>query len=297
MKARDDIYPSQTGQLPIETAKALRELQGYNTPVLGGTAPRGAGRTAQKLAGFALRHIGAIQCDERPRRYLDVGCGNGFITENVAGFFDEVFGIDVERERLEDFRAHIPVRPPHTIKEMSAAKIEFPAGFFSLVTAFEVLEHVEDLGAVTQEMVRVCPPGGVIVMSVPQVGFPFENHGVRIGNKTYHRKVPLLPYIRPLHRKYSLARVFSSAQMDALFLSKGTELLGTAYAAPQFERSAANRDSWESRFMFLRAFLDRCEAFPILRALTGVSMLKAYRKPIANFAKASQNWTFGVQRS
>lgn len=281
MKAGDDFaYARQAVRPPIRGAKALRELQSYKTPVLGGTAPRGASRTAQKLAGFALGYIGAIQSNERPKRYLDVGCGNGFITENVAGSFEDIFGIDVEPDRLEDFRSHAPAYPKHTIQEMSAAKMEFPSAFFSLVTAFEVLEHVGDLGAVTQEMVRVCRPGGVVAISVPQVWFPFENHGIRIGKTMYRRKVPLLPYFRPLHRKISLARTFSSAQMDELFLPNGMVLLATAYAAPQFERSAANRDSWESKVAFLRALLDRCETVPILRAFTGVSMLKAYRKQL-----------------
>ncbi len=89
-------------------------------------------------------------------------------------------------------------------------------------------------------------------------------------------KIPLLPYIRPLHRKWSLARVFSSAEMARLFISKGMELLGTSYVAPQFERAAAQANS-ESKLVLL-APLDRCEKVPGLRALTGVSMLKAYRK-------------------
>jgi len=46
------------------------------------------------------------------------------------------------------------------------------------------------------------------------------------GRRLYPHKIPLLPYIRPLHRKWSLARVFSSAEMDRLFISQGMELLG-----------------------------------------------------------------------
>jgi 2-polyprenyl-3-methyl-5-hydroxy-6-metoxy-1,4-benzoquinol methylase len=209
---------------------------------------------------------------------LDVGCGNGFITELVARGFDEVVGIDVEETRLEDFRAHASGKSNFQILLMSAARIEFPGEFFPFITSFEVLEHVPDLDASAREIVRVCERGGIIVVSVPQVWFPLENHGARIGKWIYSGKIPVLPYIRPLHRKCSLARVFSSAEMDRLFLSKGMELLGTSYAPPQFERSAAQASSWESRLVFLRHTLDRCEKIPVLRALTGVSMLKAYRK-------------------
>jgi SAM-dependent methyltransferase len=252
------------------------EIQG--TPVIGGTAPRHAWRTANKLAGFALRWVSSIECSSDGRRYLDAGCGNGFITELVAPGFDEVVGIDVEEARLEDFRAHVGGKSNFLILSMSAASIEFPNESFAFITSFEVLEHVPDLEGSVREMVRVCRPGGIVVISVPQVWFPFENHGARIGKRTYERKIPVLPYIRPLHRKYSLARVFSSAEMDRLFVSKGMELLGTSYAPPQFERAAARADSWESKLVFLADILERCEKIPVLRVLTGVSMLKAYRK-------------------
>ena len=250
-----------------------------NAPVPGGTAPRHATRTAQKLASFALRWVNSIQSSSEDRRYLDVGCGNGFITELVAPGFGEAVGIDVEATRLEDFRAHVGNKSNFKILLMSAAKIEFPSEFFPFITSFEVLEHVPDLDASVREMVRVCRQRGIIVVSVPQVWFPFENHGAQIGSRVYAGKIPLLPYIRPLHKKYSLARVFSSAEMDRLFLSKGMELLGTSYATPQFERAAAQANSWEGKFAFLKHMLNRCENIPGLRALTGVSMLKAYRKP------------------
>ena len=281
MNSMNRIIGLSEGQSPsLEVSQSLRELQAYKRPELGGTAPRWATRTAAKLAGFALSHLPAIRSKKWPSRYLDVGCGNGFITEKVAQSFDEVVGIDVEPDRLGDFRLHAPAGPIHTIKEMSAEAIGFTSEYFSLVTAFEVLEHVADLEASVREIVRVCRPGGLIVVSVPQVWFPFENHGMRVGKATYNRKVPLLPYLRPLHKRYSLARVFSSAQLDQLFLPLGTHVLATGYVAPQFERAASNRDSWERKLRFIRPLLDRCESVPLLRCLTGVSMLKAYLKRI-----------------
>jgi 2-polyprenyl-3-methyl-5-hydroxy-6-metoxy-1,4-benzoquinol methylase len=251
-----------------------------NMPMTGGTAPRDAWRTANKLAGFAQGWVGSTPRNCKCRRYLDVGCGNGFITELIAPDFDEVVGIDMEETRLEDFRAHINGKSKFQILWMSAAKLEFPSEFFPFITSFEVLEHVPALERSVQEMVRVCMRGGIIVISVPQVWFPIENHGVQIGRRLYPHKIPLLPYIRPLHRKWSLARVFSSAEMNRLFISQGMELLGTSYVSPQFERRAAQQNSWESKFAFLRHLLSRCESIPGLRTLTGVSMLKAYRKSL-----------------
>ena len=279
MKIADNSeYRVEAEARSSESPVAASALQTRNLPILGGTAPRHATRTAQKLAGFALRHVNSTRCEPGVNRYLDVGCGNGFITEYVAGEFDEVVGIDMERDRLEDFRHHAAEKTKFQILEMSAARIQFPNGYFSFITSFEVLEHVANLEQSAQEIVRVCRPGGVLAISVPQVWFPFENHGIRLGPTSYQRKIPLLPYVRPLHRKYALARVFSSGQLDKIFLSQGFELLATAYASPQFERAGANSRSWESKLRFLRSILDRCETIPVLRALTGVSLLKAYRK-------------------
>lgn len=281
MKSRDASRISVSSQFPPNnTAPVSAQVHDSNIPVIGGTAPRHATRTAQKLATFALSHTSDMLCGAETNRYLDVGCGNGFITEYIASGFNEVVGIDMERDRLEDFRTHARGNPRYRIMEMSAAELEFSNDCFSFITSFEVLEHVADLEKSVQEIARVCRRGGVLIISVPQVWFPFENHGVRLGHTTYERKIPLLPYIRPLHRKYSLARVFSSTQMDDLFLSQGLELLATAYVSPQFERAAANENSWESKIKFLRSVLERCETIPILRVLTGVSMLKAYRKPL-----------------
>jgi 2-polyprenyl-3-methyl-5-hydroxy-6-metoxy-1,4-benzoquinol methylase len=102
-----------------------------NMPVTGGTAPRRAWRTANKLAGFAISWVGSIPRNSERRRYLDVGCGSGFITELVAADFDEMVGIDMEETRLGDFRAHINGKSNFRILLMSAAQIEFPSVSFS----------------------------------------------------------------------------------------------------------------------------------------------------------------------
>jgi len=241
-------------------------------PDLGGTAPANAVRTARKLAGFALQHVGRDR-----RTYLDVGCGNGFITEQVAVSFDTVVGVDVEPGRLAEFRRRVSLDETIVVSEMPSEALDFETNSFDMVTSFEVLEHVENVQRTAGEIVRVLRPGGTLVVSVPQVLFPFENHGMQIGDRVIPKKIPLLPYIRPLHRRYSLARVFGSRELDRVF--QALTCTRTAYVAPQFERAAACASSWEDRASFLRGTLERLERVPVLQRLVGVSMLKAYRKP------------------
>jgi len=259
-------------------------MSAVDIPITGGAAPFNAVRTAGKLAGFANRFVDRIAGAPETPRYLDVGCGNGFITGFVADRFPEVHGIDMEPERLEEFRTRVAEDGKYHVEQMSASDMSFPDAHFHFITSFEVLEHVPDLDGSADDIVRVLAPGGVLVISVPQVWFPIENHGMRWRGRDIERKIPLLPYLRPLHRKYSLARVFSAGEMDRLFVSRGLQVLAKGYASPQFERAATRAGSLEGKLAFLRPLLDKSEQVPGLRALTGVSLLKAYQKPIAGDA-------------
>lgn len=92
-------------------------------PIIGGPAPRTAKRTARKLAGFANEHIRAIDTDDGPSRYLDVGCGNGFITSLVSGAFVEVHGIDMEPFCLAESREEVAGNTRYHIRQMSDRRL------------------------------------------------------------------------------------------------------------------------------------------------------------------------------
>jgi len=248
-------------------------------PDLGGTAPLNAFRTAAKLSGFAIKNLKEIKNGEKTKYYLDIGCGNGFITGFIAPHFNRIIGIDILDNELKIFRKRCKHDNKIKALKMSADNINFPDNYFSLVTAFEVLEHVGDLEKTVSEVARVTKKGGLIVISVPQILFPFENHGVRIGNKIIRKKILFLPYIPALHRKISIARVFSSRQIDKYFTSRRFEVIGKpSYIAPQFERSGANGKSWENKLRFTRNILDKVANIPVLQRLVGVSVIKVYRK-------------------
>lgn len=50
----------------------------------------------------------------------------------------------------------------------------------------------------------------------------------------------------------------------------------TGYAAPQFERAAAEGHGWERLGIGLRQALSLAERIPVVRVLLSVSILKAY---------------------
>ncbi|MBV8381660.1 MAG: class I SAM-dependent methyltransferase, partial [Planctomycetaceae bacterium] len=94
---------------------------------------------------------------------LDVGCGDA-VSFAALSAFGTVRGIEVDEGLLDPggpFRDRISTRP------LGDAVYDDPAWRFDLITALDVLEHIDDdRGAVTA-MAAMLRPGGVVVVTVP----------------------------------------------------------------------------------------------------------------------------------
>lgn len=94
-------------------------------------------------------------------RVLDVGCGNGRISEQLAELGDTVVGVELDRRRLENFQDRgIPKN--QEILQADATRLPFPENYFDLVSSYTVFEHIpkELTHDYLTEMRRVLRPGG-----------------------------------------------------------------------------------------------------------------------------------------
>lgn len=104
---------------------------------------------------------------------LDVGCGVGFVVDYLSGipFQFQVWGVDASAVAVERARARVTKKhavPADRIQQIGNQKLPFADHFFSLVTCFDMLEHLDEnhiLEAI-QEMDRVTAPGGILYCSV-----------------------------------------------------------------------------------------------------------------------------------
>ena len=205
-------------------------LQHQQTLYVG--APRSAGcyKTLDVITG-KLRRLGKFSA----HRLLDVGCGDGTFTAVLGKDFCEVHGIDVQEPYLARFRESVKDDGRFQISNMSASEMSFPENYFDTIVTIETLEHVLDLPGAAREMCRVLKPGGELLITVPNRWFPFENHGMRIGSRLVGGRIPLLPYVPWLHRRWALARVFTVRDLDSLFVTNGLTRACVDYAWPTFE--------------------------------------------------------------
>lgn len=92
---------------------------------------------------------------------LDIGCGGGFLTEEIAKYGLNAVGIDPSGPSLEAARAHAEKIGLHVqYLEGIGEKIPFPESTFDIVFCCDVLEHVNDYQTVLKEVNRVLRPGG-----------------------------------------------------------------------------------------------------------------------------------------
>ncbi len=147
---------------------------------------------------------------------LENGCGVGMYVEHLAPWGGRIFGLEFDFERAVEAGTR-------SLKVINAAgeSLPFPLGSFDLILSHEVLEHVRDDRQAVREMVRVLrdpdpasgEPGGRAVIFVPNLGYPFETHGIywrgkyRFGNKLFVNYLPLAwrdnlaPHVRVYSRR------------------------------------------------------------------------------------------------
>lgn len=95
---------------------------------------------------------------------LDIGCGGGILSEELASFSDSVCGIDISEASLATAKEHaLEQNLTINYQQAFAEKLPFPENSFNLITCCDVLEHVDNVDQVIAEVSRVLRPGGIFI--------------------------------------------------------------------------------------------------------------------------------------
>jgi ubiquinone/menaquinone biosynthesis C-methylase UbiE len=162
------------------------------------------------------------------RRFLEIGCGPGFLGAELARQGYEVYGIDFCMEALKLAR--------RTYQE-AGVDARFAAGDLhhlpladssvDMLYGGGVIEHFDDTLGVLKECHRVLAPGGVSYNTIPYCS-PFA-----LLYRQKHGNIPDLPILKPLfefihlkvlggrHMAWGYEKSFTRARMRSLHLSAG----------------------------------------------------------------------------
>jgi SAM-dependent methyltransferase len=104
---------------------------------------------------------------------LDIGCGTGELARELAAGGFRVTGTDISAEMLGRARTEDGRGAVRWVRlDARWTTLPFTARTFDAVVAASVLEYVDDPGGVLSECARVLAPGGVVLLTVPDVRHP-----------------------------------------------------------------------------------------------------------------------------
>lgn len=121
------------------------------------------------------------------QRILEVGCGGGLLTEQLARLGAQVTGIDLGEKLIEAARTHLECSSPELtnnvayIIEPVDQHAKTNCECYDAVIVSEVLEHVDDKVALLEASVRTLKPGGSIFITTLNKTLPMWFGGVILG--------------------------------------------------------------------------------------------------------------------
>jgi SAM-dependent methyltransferase len=123
------------------------------------------------------------------KRILDVGCGIGAYVSKFRNFSADVYGVDVDEEKVQRAARTLP-----NVLPAEAEALPFRDDTFDVILLHEVIEHVRSDKQTIREAMRCIRPGGDVIIFAPNRLYPFETHGFYFGDKFVFRLLPLINY-------------------------------------------------------------------------------------------------------
>jgi 2-polyprenyl-3-methyl-5-hydroxy-6-metoxy-1,4-benzoquinol methylase len=119
-------------------------------------------------AGVADRMVAGAALLLRSMRLLDVGCGDGTLCLMVGEEARRCIGVDGAMPALRKAAAQgLAVQ----CADFNAAHLPYRDGAFDAASCLDVLEHVLDPRHLLRELARVLEPGGVLILTTPNIRY------------------------------------------------------------------------------------------------------------------------------
>lgn len=113
-----------------------------------------------------LDQIACFYQGQKNLRLLDIGCGTGIFVKSLSQY-GEAIGLDISSDGLHFCQQ----RKIFQLVQGDGFSLPFSSDTFDILTANDLLEHIDDDTASLQEFLRVLKPGGRLFIFVPAFQF------------------------------------------------------------------------------------------------------------------------------
>jgi len=126
--------------------------------------------TGEKEMALVMEYIESLGINVPRRKSLDFGCGVGRLTQPLANYFDEVYGVDIAPSILELANRfnHHEDKCKYYLNETDDLKL-FPDNTFDFIYSNYVLQHMEPRYSkkYIKEFLRILVPHGLLIFQQP----------------------------------------------------------------------------------------------------------------------------------
>jgi SAM-dependent methyltransferase len=211
---------------PAEPAGTGRLRAFYENPgTTVSSGPERARRQARMLAAVLAGRTGA-------QRIVDVGCGDGSATRLLSNLDagNTVIGVDWSATALARARARGLLVVQGGVE---TSGLPLPDGCADVVIMSELIEHLVDTDTAVDEVRRVLRPGGVLLLSTPNLAAWFNRGLVALGVQPVFSEVSLRGiYGRPGQEVVGHLRLFTRRALVEFLAARGfrcERVLGAPY--------------------------------------------------------------------
>ena len=171
------------------------------------------------------------------RQILDVGCGTGGMLP-LLSTFGHVRGIEAEPLAVECCRSSFG----EFEVQLGSIPAEVPAdGSIDVVTAFDVIEHIEDdLGAL-RSFGEAVGPGGTVVLTVPALGWLWSDHDVVNGHQRRYTRRRLVDVAQRAGFQVEHLSYFNTALLPIVAASRIAQRRARRPATPRSDFTMPSR--------------------------------------------------------
>ena len=153
------------------------------------------------------------------QRYLEIGCGTGFVLRDVQNIFTrtQTAGSDLFVDALPV--AVRRLRPDTPLFQMDARDLPFREAF-DVVGMYDVLEHIDEDSDVLHQIQGALRPGGGLLLTVPQHRFLWsmaDDYGM---HKRRYSRADLLAKVHAAGLKVEYVSSFITALLPLMLLSR-----------------------------------------------------------------------------
>jgi len=122
-------------------------------------------RAYAEMEAVARQHLKVVSRAAQRGHLLDVGCSSGLFLDQARAAGFGVTGIEYSDASAEFARNHFGI----DVKAGAVADADFARESFDIVTMFDVIEHVPDPSADLRKIYNLLKPGGLFVVSTPDI--------------------------------------------------------------------------------------------------------------------------------